>query len=515
MGFWAWLSDFISKKALLIAFVHWYVTFFIEKNFFVTSTLEKPFIAVAKLFVIICFWQIAFYMVRRYKQDPEYRRYIHFAGAYFIFSMVVLLLIWPGNWLFDDLNILSDSKNFIVSGWLHILSGYFYFIALFIAPTPVSIVILQIAIISLIVGYLINCIGLITKSKLCYIAFIPFFFPPVLVMNFYPLRPTLFGYLILFFTTKILFIYLNKKSITASSAFFISIVVAIIATLRGEGIVYVLIAPFLFFIVSRKITPPKIQFVFLVSFVCFLTFISTIQSRSIDRKTKLDYQLTTYATPMASLVKKATSDQREYLLSDLNKYLDSAQFLTIETDGALAIWERPLTKNTYYEKGNNKKLIKAYLFLVATYPKEFLIERIRMFNLSNKPYTSIPEINVEIYKKLLNDKFSSYINKRLRASVLDFIDLWESPNISKIFHNNLMPMFLLLLTSAIFLIKKHVITSIVLLSPIFLILLVFLTAPSPYFMYYFPIYLTGYAFAFSALSIALTKVFKRDSALQK
>ena len=102
-----WLSDTIHKKALLIALVHWYVTFFFEKDLFIRSTLESKTFTVAKIIVIFSFWQIAAYMFRRYKREADYRRFIHFSAIYFLFSMVVLLMIWPGFWGADAFELLD------------------------------------------------------------------------------------------------------------------------------------------------------------------------------------------------------------------------------------------------------------------------------------------------------------------------------------------------------------------------------------------------------------------------
>lgn len=515
MGFRTWLSDCISKKALLIAFVHWYVTFFIEKNFFVTSTLEKPFIVIAKLFVVVCFWQIAFYMARRYKQDPEYRRYIHFAGAYFIFSMVLLLLIWPGNWLSDDLYVLEDTKNFLLRSWQHYLTGTFYYIAVFLFPACVSIIIFQLLCISLIVGYFINAIYTFTNhSKLALLAYIPFFFPTVLTENYYPLRAVLFSYLILFFITSLL---INNKKEKISNAVLISLsfITAIICNLRGEGATFLLIAPTLVFLLLKRQTNLKQKFGFIALLFLFAFLIGIPQKTitpglgnvPIKLHTNAEfehlYKLTTIITPLGNLVNKATNDDRHDLIKDIDPLLNISEFKN--ANGVDALWNGKLLKPSFYHT-NFKVFYKTLFELIKAYPMDFLSERVRLFKNSKNPYLSIPEINPNLYSNLLNtDTPSSYINKDLRARVMDQMDLWPHPKIKKIFHNILPPIILLIFIASACMLKKKYAKAITLLSCITPATLVFFTAPSPFFMYYFSIYLTGYAFAFGALSIALSK----------
>ncbi|WP_126980076.1 hypothetical protein [Saezia sanguinis] len=193
-----WLSDTIHKKALFIALVHWYVTFFFEKDLFIRSTLESKTFTVAKIIVIFSFWQIAAYMFRRYKREADYRRFIHFSAIYFLFSMVVLLMIWPGNWGWEKMGLIGVVRNFEQYAWHHYLMIWFYYYATLLLPSPVSVIILQLACLSLIVGYFVYSISeTIHRSKLAWLAYIPFIFPSVLAQNYFPLRATLFAYIVL------------------------------------------------------------------------------------------------------------------------------------------------------------------------------------------------------------------------------------------------------------------------------------------------------------------------------
>lgn len=460
MGFRTWLSDSISKKAMIVAFIHWYITFFLEKNFFVTSTLEKPFVAIAKLLVIFCFWQIAFYMVKRYKTEPEYRRYIHFAGAYFIFSMVVLLLIWPGNWVWDDLFVLKDTKYLSIFGWQHALTGFFYFIAIFICPSPVSVVILQLFIISLIVGFFVYVVNLLCKkSKFCLIAYIPFIFPTVLIHNFRPLRAALFAFLILYFITKIFQLYIQKKQLSFGLTLFISLIAALITTLRGEGFYFFILAPATFLFLLKHQLPLKLKITFLTFFICSVATILLIQKRTLNELDSARLKLTTYVAPLANLVNVAVKNNDNESLRKIDAILDTSQFL--DTSGINAFWSKPLIKDGFNQK-KNKTIFKTYLSLVAKYPTAFLSERKALYVQTKKEdpalgYFYLTPQRQDLYNILFtNDQLSSIKNESVRNLYLGkLLGLNGNKNMFRLFQNQTIPLLGLSILSLGLLIKKN------------------------------------------------------------
>lgn len=507
MGWTSQLSNHISKKALIIAFIHWYATFFVEKSFFVTSTLEKPFVAVAKLLVIICFWQIAFYMVKRYKTEPEYRRYIHFAGAYFIFSMIVLLLIWPGNWNWDEFTIMRPVSQFRLASIQHFLMSIFYLIGIFLFPEPFIVVVLQIFIISLIVGYFINCIFHAThQSKLTLVAYIPFLLPAVLLMNNYALRSTLFGYMLLLFLTILFF----KKT----KYFTLAICTVFLSTLRGEGIYFLILAPLLF-ILTYWYKTSKLQktlFIFIVT-LCSLSITNYQSQINAHISQGFSYKLTTYITPLGFLINHADNENRNDLITPITPYLN-IDLLKISR-GDEAIWANDFFKPEFTQnpKLAEDVIFKSFMVLVKTYPKEFFSERWQLFKKTSK---SAPPISGEYEQtqiaqqyghQFFENNLSSYLNKDGRHQVLSI--LYEN----RIFNNITIPTFFLLFLSLLCLIYRQYTYALIVAAPLPAFTLVILTAPSPYFMYYFSIYLTGYAFGFGALIIVLSRLISQTSKL--
>lgn len=101
------------------------------------------------------------------------------------------------------------------NAWQHFLTHAFYYCAVFIFPTPVSINILQLAIISLIVGYFVYCIYTVCgHSKIAAAcAYIPFLLPNILLQDSFILRATVFD---IWFCSYLPGIYLRHGSVKTS-----------------------------------------------------------------------------------------------------------------------------------------------------------------------------------------------------------------------------------------------------------------------------------------------------------
>lgn len=520
MGFRTWLSNSISKKALLVAFIHWYVTFFLEKNFFVTSTLEKPFIAIAKLLIIVCFWQIAFYMARRYKLDTEYRRYIHFAGFYFIFIIIIMLLIWPGIWFWDDLWVLAKTRGFEIEGWQHFLTGAFYYCGIFIFPSPIAITILHIFLISLIIGYFINAISIFSNySKFALLAYIPFLLPAVLLQNLQIFRASLFGFLVLYFFTTLAFKSWHNKSISYLFVFLISSIAALITTLRGEGIYFLFVAPFLFLLYYWKLTNKLKKILFFSMFFIFIFIINFIQIKIMGDDNQR-YKLTTIVSPLHDLVLIAKSHNRPDLLIPINESINTELFEEYSANDAF--WFHPLIKNNYFNKKSRRLLYKGYVQLILAFPKEFFLSRINRYNQTRhqKPFSIFLDPTNKEFLRHYNYIFShgissNFIDYNRREKTLKKLRLDKNKKISSLIYDITKPLYLCLVLFIALLFKKKLLAAISILCIFPLFILVFFSAPTNYFMYYFSFYLTGYAFTFGALSIALSKLFQKNSTLKK
>lgn len=116
----------------------------------------------------------------------------------------------------------------------------------------------------------------------------------------------------------------------------------------------------------------------------------------------------------------------------------------------------------------------------------------------------------ELYNFLFtNDQLSSIKSDPIRnRNLTKLLGLNGNKNKIRLFQNQTIPLVGLSILSLGLLIKKKYALSYLCALVLPAAFLVFLSAPAPYFMYYFSVYLIGYAFMFGVLSLVLSKLFK-------
>lgn len=502
----------LDKRFLLPALIHWVITLFFEKSFFLSSlSLKLPFL-LAKIIVITCFWQIIAYIWRRYRSETPFRQFIHYASIYFLFSFFILLLIWPGNWYWDELSVLLNLRAFNFIGWQHILTGIDYLCALFLFPSPVSIVILQIFCISLVVGYFVFTIKTVTNtSRLWWLAYLPFLLLPVIHQNYSTYRATLFSYLILFFLVYILYQWWQQKKISNAMTVALAVTATVIATWRGEGLYFVIVAPLLYMCSLWTLSTSKQKILFLVVLGIGFASISGLQKKTWgdEDKDPIVNQLSTYVVPLAALIKQAQQDNRSDLLKDIDEVLDIQVFDRYETAGK-AYWSHQLIRPAYFEIGP-KKLLLAYLKLIQTYPSVFFQERWQAFNLTSiNPMRNTNAIfqgakNEEAAPIFKKELLSDYLYPEIRTKTLNFLTLDSYPNVQKVVHHCGIPIALLFILTLYFLLTKRFVLALASSAVLPAAFLAFLSIPDYFFMYFFSSYLVGYAWLTAVILVWVSK----------
>lgn len=62
------------------------------------------------------------YIVLNYKSSKKIRRGVYIFIEYLIIIGLLLIIIWPGTWSWDDLDVAVQYKNYVGYGWHHILT---------------------------------------------------------------------------------------------------------------------------------------------------------------------------------------------------------------------------------------------------------------------------------------------------------------------------------------------------------------------------------------------------------
>ena len=150
-----------NKKVFLCAFILWFILNIsgIQKIFFSTDITMTAIIVkiIHLMFLYIILKKINSLYVNR--KNPKVKNEILIASIYFILLFFILLWIWPGAWSNDDIGILRNASRYDLTPWHHFFSGLFQILCLQTIPIPSGVMIVQILITSLIVGYALSNIA--------------------------------------------------------------------------------------------------------------------------------------------------------------------------------------------------------------------------------------------------------------------------------------------------------------------------------------------------------------------
>lgn len=506
-----------SKPLLMTAFLHWLLTFatdriFFEYNLFAFEKSEDIIrsiyawgIKAIFLILLIAAYQIFGTTIKKYRDGEKIvREYLFFAGVYFLLMMFLLLLVYPGAWRMDEFGILRDAKTLMPTFWQGYLTSYFYIFSLMLIPVPAGVIVMQCVMISLCVGFVCEraqrILGL--KHKLWLI--VPFLAFPILDSNVYPMRMSVYVFLELCLATVFLSAILEKRKFTAKESWFAVFLTAVVSVWRTEGIYYMLWIPLIYFVIFRKQENRKKQLQFIIATIVATIAVMAPQTVGNKLVSGDQYEITSMVLPLAPLLYEAQGEQTEEL-QIIDKVIDVQLMIQGYKNGKSGIsvfWSEPSLIRKNYTSAEYKEYKSAYYSLIGKYPEVFLKERVETFVNSN----GILMNTTELYD---TDEVANYVEFReeyvggkglftgVRKQVLSLLELNSFRNNSEkteLYYvvYSFLPQFLVLILAVFFcLVRRKWSSLLVLLGIVGKVPLIFITAPSRLFMYYYGIYLIG------------------------
>lgn len=131
-----------NKKPILIALIQWLLSTVlqIDRLFFTYYRLSKYMLATKALYLIslLIVWCFIFEARKNIKNgDFAWKRGFFVFKVYFSVMMLLLLVLWPGTWAWDDLGTLSAISYYEGwNAWQHVLTGVYQDVLLQILPFP-------------------------------------------------------------------------------------------------------------------------------------------------------------------------------------------------------------------------------------------------------------------------------------------------------------------------------------------------------------------------------------------
>ena len=508
----------ISKKLLLTAIFHWLLTFATDRLFFEyelfafqdgkSAVLSFYGWAVKILFLLIVIFlhQLLGKAVTAWKdKNSVIGKRLRYASVYFVGMLLLLAIVYPGAWRMDEFGILRDAKTLMLTFWQGYLTSCFYIFSLMLFPTPAGVVVVQCAINSLCMGYVCERAEKILGVKYRIWLFLPFVALPILDSNMYPMRMSVYAFLELLLAAVFLSAIFERRKFTKQEMFLVIFLTAICSVWRTEGIYYALWIPFVYVVTFWKLEEGKKKILF-AGLTIALTFVVSLPQFIGNKLVSGDqYEITSMVLPIAPLLTEADREQELELIEKVDKVLDTEIMIQGYQSGRSGIsvfWSEPLLVKNGYTTREYGEFKNAYYKLILKYPAVFLKERMETFFNSNgilMDTTSLFEseevANYVEFREEYKGVFS--ISPKLRGMVLSILEVRsfqnynEKGNLFYLFWSFLPQLITLIMTAVITFIKKEWGSFLVLFGILIKVPLIFLTAPSLLFMYYYGIYLVG------------------------
>lgn len=442
------------------------------------------------------------------KRQKAFLSYFKYFFIYFSIMLIFWLLCWPGIFKGDEFYVLRSALNFELSPAQTGLTSCFYIICLMFCPTLASIVFIQLLIISCIFAYIFKNLTDIYQSKKVWIMLPFFLLLPIIDGNLFTLRSSLVGWLFLFILFKVFFAY--KKGILSLGNFIIiHITAGLICAWRTEYIYLIICLPAILWFL--KLLRPRQAFAGIILIFMFFSIFQIPNKIAANGSNK--YPISLVLNPIANLFTQdhLNGPQVYEDILTINELVDVQRLrLDASVRNISQYWNIPdiLPDETL------QRFMNASIRLIIYNFNDFLKYRFETFAYTNGLYPNyINHPGGEMISGILELKYYDTdfksvfpaihppFGQTLREKTIDFLacrhyvqgNSTTTPALS-IFYNCIPPIILLVLcTIAALVLRKKEYVCLSLLIQMQLIL-IFLTAPAMFFMYYYCFYLCAYVF---------------------
>lgn len=498
------------------------ISFFLERLWFDMGSVatHRSAYFLAKAILIIGAY-LLFVTIYTFKSSVMFRRILI---IYLSLMFLMLLITWPGIWRWDEFFVLDGSKYFVYNSYQHYFTSLFYMASLMIFPFPAGVVIVQILIISVLVGVIIFQLNrhVIKNERLSYLLLIPFLFFPVIDSNLYPLRASLYAFAEVLFLLFLAISAIRIKSenykisnIMCGSYILLSIVLAV---WRSEGLYYAIVAPVIFCVIFHKQMHVIKKIIVFATIVCGSMLLSGYQNRLLYDSIGNQNTIISTLPYIEYVIHDETITGKETeLIGKIDKVIDLD---VLEEQGGGAIWDSSVSLiREDYTDSEYSEYLKSYASLVFKHLYSFARVQVPVILQANglKLGTQYVEHTENLFscegvyasENVQNIFFGQALTKPifpgLRRNVVIVLEalLVNDSLIMRLVHrvmyNALIPMLFLFVAMICCLKERNIILGILFGFPLFRAVILAGTIPGSAFMYWYSIYLVGYIYIFVVL----------------
>lgn len=499
------------------------VTLATDRLFFRYDWKSPYFFVYKALFVLLAFAVVhgAVTLVRKVRQKDDFAlRWLQWMLPYLVLTLVVLVIVWPGCWGGDDLDVLYLARTLEPSSWQHFLTSAAFILCLMFIPVPGGVVLIQTLLIAGIVGCFLAAAETLARERMpkppargwFAILYLPFLLPPVILHDMQPFRSTWSTWTELFTVFLLVWWYLRGQAITKKQLAVFTLLGVLTAGWRSESIYYLAALPVLLaFLAGKKLVRPAAAVVGAVGIMAGALACNAYTNYLMGDAWL--YQRVALCYQAAALVQDADPVEDAEALAMIDPIFDvqaCRDLSNLHGPELRATVSRSLEGQT---EGDWNVCKKGIIRLALKYPGSLLRERLGVFlnTVEQQPtesnqklvfavtalvYTDPPEAMRDNQKDFLYNSIGAYpLNQQLRE---DFI---MSLSYRTEFLGGLLAVTWLMLPSfgllaaaiLVLLVRRKWMLFFAAGALAARIPLVFLTAPDTYFMYYLTPYIAGYA----------------------
>lgn len=392
-----------------------------------------------------------------------------------LFFISFLYFIQPGFYTVDELMLFDEIKSGNTaywSYWYHILTSTFYKLVYNVIPSKFAITFIFVTITCLLISY----IYLNFNRKFYYLSLLLFITPPFISAVMCPSRMSFYSFLILLFMVLTFIKYNSENKISYKNSIIGGILVTLLITYRGEGIVFLFMLPIALYILFKDKINMKKTTVFIITCILSASIIVYNQQKGeVDEK----YKMVPFSYEFDRMMREyddlnITNEELAYIekyinISDIKNYNYNAD---MEAEQLFS----------------NKYFLKFYLNLCIKNIRPILKSRYRLFTSSTNWHGDLEkELTGTYIRKNLICKIQ-YVNgacNKYNSKAIHYFDFFYNPKFI------LLLMFIIGTYSVI---TRNLFYIMLAIWQILYFILVFLSAPVAYYDYYLPIYLCSMYF---------------------
>ena len=194
------------------------------------------------------------------RKEPFTLAWLRWALPYLAVTLIVLVIVWPGCWGSDDLDVLHLARTLEPSSWQHFLTSGAFILSLMFIPLPGGVVLIQTLLIAGVVGCFLAAAETLAAERMprapargwFALLYIPFLLPPVVLHDMQPFRSTWSTWTELFTLFLLVWWYLRGRPVGKKQLAVLTLLGILTASWRSENIYYLAARPVLLVVLAVK-----------------------------------------------------------------------------------------------------------------------------------------------------------------------------------------------------------------------------------------------------------------------